>query len=161
MQRVLTMKKTFLFTLLTLGIGLFGCGSEVSSQSTIKEDFTIGTIVEDNAQYLIPGSRELFSSEYGASEEPFTQKQEEMTLQIDPADLPVFVAAVQAGIDESIINSGASIVGRGSGGLTGTSFSVQYREDQTYGVINVWGVRGEGTNFFLIVSITESKSLVH
>jgi hypothetical protein len=121
-----------------------------------KDNFTIGTIVEDNEQYLIPGSRELFSNEYGTSGKPFTQKQEEIALQIDPSDLSAFIAAIQSGIDEAITTNGASIIGRGSAGLTGTSFSVQYRENEVYGIINVWGVRGEGTNFFLIVSITES-----
>lgn len=149
------LKKTA-FALLILSISLFGCRSETTPQSTFKETFSIGTIVEDNAQYLIPESRELFGSEYGAVDEPFTQKQEEITLQIDPDNLSAFVAAIQSGIEKSIVDSGANIVGRGSGGVTGTSFSIQYREDQTYGVINVWGVRGEGTNFFLIVLITES-----
>ena len=28
-----------------------------------------------------------------------------------------------------------------------------------FGVINVWGIPGEGTNFFLIVLITESEMI--
>ena len=141
--------------MLILVFNLVGCSGVPPAQSSFKENFTIGTIVEDNVQYLIPGSRELFGSEYGASEQPFTQKQEEIVLQIKPADLSAFVAAIQSGIEESIINSGASIVGHGTGGVTGTSFSVQYRENDVYGIINVWGVRGEGTTFTLIVLITE------
>lgn len=149
------MKKSILIlALLILSASLFGCGNEAPSQSTFKENFTIGTTVEDNAQYLIPGSRELFGAEYGPPV-PFTQKQEEIALQIEPTDLPAFLTAIQSGIEESIINSGASIVGHGSGGVTGTSFSIQYRENEIYGVINVWGVRGEGTTFTLIVLITE------
>jgi hypothetical protein len=149
-------KAAFIFVLFILSIGLSGCRSEAPSQSSFKDNFTIGTIVEDNAQYLIPGDRALSGSEYGTADEPFTQKQEEIVLQINPADLSPFVSAIRFDIEESIINSGASIVGHGSGGLTGTSFSIQYRENQTYGVINVWGVHGEGTDFFLIVMITES-----
>ena len=153
------MKKTFVvLALLVLIFSLFGCVSETTPQNTFKDDFTIGTIVEENAEYLLPESRELFSSEYGAVDEPFTQKQEELAFQINPEDISAFVAAIQSGTEKSIIDSGASIVGRGSGGVTGTSFSVQYRKDQTYGVINVWGVRGEGTDFFLIVLVTESMS---
>ena len=149
------MKKLILvFSLLILSTSLFGCGNEAPSQSMFKENFTIGTIVEGNTQYLIPGSRVLFGAEYG-SPVPFTQKQEEITLQVEPADLPVFLAAIRSGIEESIINSGASSVGHGSGSVTGTSFSIQYRENEIYGVINVWGIPGEGTAYTLIVLITE------
>ena len=75
------MKKTmFILVLFILNIGLSGCGSETPSQSSFKDDFTIGTIVEDNSQFLIPGTRELSGHEYGATERPFTQKQEEIAL---------------------------------------------------------------------------------
>ena len=147
-------KSILIFSLLILSAGLFGCESEVPSQSAFKENFTIGAIVEDNAQYLIPSSRQLFGSEYGEPE-PFTQKQEEIVLQIEPTDLPAFLTAVQSGVEEAILNSGASIVGRGKGGIIDTSFSIQYRADEIYGVINVWGMRGEGMTYTLIVLITE------
>jgi hypothetical protein len=151
------MKKTaIVFILLVLSISLFGCGSETPPQSTFKDDFTIGTIVEENSKLLISGPRQLSGSEYGSSEQPFTQKQEEITFQIESTELSDFFTAIQAGIDESITSSGASIVGHGTGGITDTSFSVQYLQDQSYGTIYVWGVRGEGTNYFLIMIITES-----
>ena len=98
----------------------------------------------------------MSASEYGSSDDPFTQKQEEIALQIEQEELPAFVTALRAGIEESILDSGASIVGYGTGGVTGTSFSIQYREDELFGVINLWGIRGEGTNFFLIALISES-----
>jgi len=145
---------------------LAGCGNtekdNSKSMSTFSENFSIGTIVEDNSQYLIPGSRSLFGSESGQPMPlvPFEQKQEEITLQIDPADLPAFLTAIQFGIDESITNSGATIVGRGSGGVTGTSFSISYREDDLYGVINVWGSQGGGTNYYLLIIITEGGKVL-
>jgi len=140
---------------------LTGCGSSAKdnpgSQSVLWENFSIGTIVEDNAQYLIPSSRQLVGSESGPPE-PFTQKREEMIVQIEPADLPEFVSAIRSDIDEAIVNSGAQIVGRGSGGVTGTSFSTSYRENDIYGVINIWGAPGEGTDYYLFMMITEGHS---
>jgi len=151
------MKRFFMlcFVILTLT----SCGSSAKdnpgSQSVLWDNFSIGTIVEDNAQYLIPGSRQLVGSESGPPE-PFTQKQEEMLIQIEPADLPAFITAVRSGIDEAIIKSGASIDGRAQGGVTGTSFSISYREDNIYGVINIWGAPGEGTDYFILMLITEA-----
>ena len=149
-------KSMLLILLLLLSFSMFSCRSETLSQSSFKEEFTIGAVVENNAQYLIPGSRQLFSSEYGESEQPFTQKQEEMTLQIEAADIPDFFTAVRFEVEEAIFDSGASVIGQGSGGVTGASFSIQYQQDQTYGTIFVWGVRGEETNYTIIVLITES-----
>ena len=148
----------FLITCLTL-VGLSGCITSMKNGTTTRsafwESFSIGTIVENNEQFLLPGSRQLFGSESGASEQPFMQKQEEITLQINPADLPTFLLDMQSYIDEAIIESGATIVGRGSGGVTGTSFSISYREDDIYGVINVWGAQGKGTDYYLLMIITE------
>jgi len=76
-------------------------------------------------------------------------------LQIDQADLPAFLSALRSGIEEAIVDSGASVDGHGQGGLTGTSFSISYRENDIYGVVNVWGV-GEDTDYYILVLITEA-----
>lgn len=143
--------------LLILSFSLLGCGNKTLPQSTFKDNFTIGTIVEGNTQYLIPESRQAFSSEYGESEQPFSQKQEEMTLQIEAVNIPKFFTAVRSDIEETLVESGASIVGQGTDGVTGSSFSIQYQQNQVYGTIFVWGVRGEETTYTLIVLITEKK----
>ena len=154
------MKTLFQLSMLCfLVFSLTGCGSSAKdnprSQSAFKENFSIGTIVEDNAQYLIPGSRQLVGLESGPPE-PFTQKQEEMLIHIEPAYLPTFITALRSGIEEAIIDSGASIDGHAQGGVTGTSFSISYRENDIYGVINIWGAPGDGTDYFILMLITEA-----
>ena len=142
-------------------IGLAGCATttnnDSASQSVFWESFSIGTIIEENTQYLLLGSRQVFGSESGSSDQPFMQKQEEITLQIEPANLPAFLLDVQSNIEESITKSGATIDGQGSGGVTGTSFSLSYRENDIYGVVNVWGAHGEGTTYYLLVVVTEGR----
>lgn len=154
------MKQFFNFVITCLVLaGLAGCipsmENTTTTQSAFWDSFSIGKIVENNEQYLLPGSRQLFGSESGSSEQPFTQKQEEIVIQIDPANLPAFLLDVQLNIEESIINSGASIVGHGSGGVTGTSFSISYREENIYGVINIWGAQGDDTTYYLLMILTE------
>lgn len=156
------MKQFFNFIIISMTMaGLAGCVSSARNdsapQSAFREGFSIGTIVEGNTQYLSPEPRQLFGSESGPPE-PFTQKQEEMIIHIDQADLPAFLSALRSGIEEAIIDSGASIDGHGQGGVTGTSFSISYREGDIYGVINIWGVQGEGTDYYLIMMITEGSS---
>jgi len=155
------MKQFFHFIIICLiMVGLAGCSSpaknDSASQSMFWNNFSIGTIVEDNTQYLSSEPRQLFGSESGPPE-PFTQRQEEMILQIDQADLPTFLSALRSGIEEAIIDSGASIVGHGQGGVTGTSFSISYRENDIYGVVNIWGARGEGTTYYLLAMVTEGR----
>ena len=90
-------------------IGLAGCATttnnDSASQSVFWESFSIGTIIEENTQYLLLGSRQVFGSESGSSDQPFMQKQEEITLQIEPANLPAFLLDVQSNIEESITTS--------------------------------------------------------
>jgi len=155
------MKQIFNFvTFYLLAVSLAGCGipakNASASQSVFWKTFSIGTIVEENTQYLVSDSRQLFGSESGPPE-PFEQRQEEMTIQIEAIDLPAFLAALQSGIDEAIINSGATIVGRGTGGVTGSSFSISYRENDIYGVVNVWGAHGEGSTYYLLAIVTEER----
>ena len=123
------------------------------THGTFKDGFSIGTIVQNNEQYLLPGSRVLSGA--GSGPEPFTQKREEIVFQIDSANLPMFLQSIKADTNEAIINSGAKIDGSGSGGQTDAYFSFDYSENDKYGVINVWGVRGEGTTYYLIALITE------
>ncbi|UCC62502.1 MAG: hypothetical protein JSV36_17325 [Anaerolineae bacterium] len=60
-------------------------------------------------------------------------------------------------IEQTLTSNGATIQGGGFGDQADIKhFSVRYSEDETDGVINVWGVRGEGTSFTVIVLITES-----
>jgi len=143
-----------------LAVSLAGCGvpvkKDASSQSVFWDTFSIGKIVEENSHFLIPEARQLFGSEAGPPE-PFEQKQEEMMIQIEAANLPAFLAAIQAGIEETIISSSAAIVGRGSGGVTGTSYSISYQENETYGVVTIWGAQGEGTTYYLFAMVTEER----
>jgi len=157
----MNMKRFFHFiTTCLIMVGLTGCvfpaKNDSAPQSVFWESFSIGTIVEENTQYLSSEPRQLFGSESGPPE-PFTQKQEEMIIQINQADLPAFLSALRSGIEEAIIDSGASIVGHGQGGVTGTSFSISYRENDIYGVANVWGAHGEGTTYYLLAMVTEGR----
>jgi hypothetical protein len=93
--------------------------------------------------------------------------------------------AVRQDIEQALIDNGAEIVGIGGDhpeelermlaeqGITrdtraeerpvrpgapteGTYFTFRYSAGQAEGAINVWGVRGQGTNYTVIVLITES-----
>lgn len=150
------------FTLLLVSSTLYGCGitsgNDPASESAFFANFSLGSIIEANEAQLV--SKGTLSS--GAVSEPptsFFRKEEVATIQIDPADIPGFMNSVRSDIDGALTNSGAIILGRG--GVVGLpvdlqGFSVRYREDRSEGVINLWGVRGEGTTFYLIALIIKS-----
>ena len=84
-------------------LGLTSCGivgRNISSversadQSKFKENFSIGTIIEDHAELLIDGPRALSGMEAGPRE-PFVQRHETMTIQIDDAVKRVITIAVR------------------------------------------------------------------
>jgi hypothetical protein len=160
-------RPALLFTVVLTALGLVSCGivSRQTSrgQSTFKENFSIGPVVEAHKELLLEGPRKLSGTEFGPRE-PFTQYQEEMTVQIDPVNINALMEAIKFDIEEAITSGGAEILGQGGGASPGsennpdgvTNFSFSYSEDDFYGVIHVWGVRGDCTNFHIIALITES-----
>ena len=155
-------------TLFILICILNACGivkEETAPLPTVfKTSFSLGSTVEANEQHLLPGARALSGSEAGPVK-PFIQEYEVMTVQVESANEFAFMEAIRSDIEKALASSDAEIVGRGGairqapeGDLFEmTHFSLSYREGAMYGVISVWGVQGEGTDFNLIVQITESS----
>ena len=150
----------------TLGLGSCGfIGTDINSgeispdQSKFKQDFSIGPIIEAHQELLIGGPRALSGMEAGPRE-PFIQSQEYITVGVDRNNASVLMQAIQSDIQDALITSGATILG-GGGDFQPESiayFSHSYREGKFYGVINIWGIRGEGTTLIIIVEITESMN---
>jgi hypothetical protein len=152
------MKKLLLISiLLVLSVSLLGCGSEsTNQQSTFKSNFSLNTVVESNKEYLLEETRVMNGAEVGTSE-PFVQSHEEIIVQIDRANISSFFQAVRLDIAQSLTDNNANILGQEVNGNQDIAFfSYSYGENDLYGTITVWGIRGEGTNFYLITIITES-----
>jgi len=152
------MKRLLLFSIfLALSVSLLGCGSKSTlQQSTFKSNFSLNTVVEANKEYLLEETRVMSGAEVGPRE-PFVQNHEEIMIQIDPANISPFFQAVRLGVSQSLTDNKANILGQEVNGNQDIAFfSYSYREDDLYGTITVWGVRGEGTTFYLITIITES-----
>lgn len=162
-------RSTVLFTLLIVIWNLGGCrnadGETRTSESTFLASFSLAPILEGNEQYLI--ARHTISGS-GISEPPiaFFQKHEEASIQVDETNVSALMEAVRSDIEQLLASSGAQIVGRGRSGNDGETpagalpnvdyFSLRYSQDETEGVINVWGVHDNGTHFVILVLITES-----
>ena len=151
------MKRFSFFTMTLIGILLLtGCANSTEEpKREFYKNFSIGEIVEQNADYLIESSRVLGGSESGPPE-PFVQRYEEISLQIDEANQAAFMLAMKTDIEKAIAGSGAEVQGYGKGGGTGSEyFSFDYRYDQVYGTIHVWAVKGPESNVNIIVLLTE------
>ncbi|UCC61707.1 MAG: hypothetical protein JSV36_12990 [Anaerolineae bacterium] len=164
--------------------GLGGCES-AGIESAFLTEFSIGSIIKANEQYLI-APHTVSSGTVSEPPVPFFQKHEEAIVQIDASRIEAFMEAVRSDIEQALTSSGAEIRGRGgdhpeliqqalaSQGLEGrrregarqgqaseaagiAGFSFRYSDGNAEGAINVWGVRGQGTTLFLIVLITESR----
>lgn len=155
---------SLIFALIVTFSSLTGCSitseNPPPSQSGFKESFSLGPIVEANEGFLLAGSRGLSGVESGPRG-PFVQSHEEMIVQIDPANISPFMGAIRNDINEAITSSGADILGYSGGIGQGpddlTRFSYSYSEGDLYGTIQVWGLRSSGTNFQLIVLLTEGQ----
>ena len=78
-------------------------------------------------------------------------------VQIDPPNISAFMQAIRLDIGQSLSDNNANVLGHEVNGNKDVGFfSYSYSEGDLYGTITLWGVRGEGTNYFLIVIITET-----
>jgi len=147
-------------TLLILFIVVTNCiacrRSTGQLNSNFYASFSIAEIVEENNQYLLPGSRVTSGMETG-SRELFLQKHEEMILPMDPSNYSAFMEVIQSAIEKEITRSGALVQGRGmsQSDTVFDYFSFDYRQDETSGVIHVWGVPGGERNLNIVALITE------
>ena len=157
-------QRQVVIVLFILICGLVGCGTgSTAEQSAFRATFSLGSIVEDNQQLLLPGTQVSSGSEAGPAE-PFAQTSEVMTVQIDSTNVIAFMEAVQSGIQESLASSQAELLGGGgttSGDHTGDlpdpfHFWFSYRDDAIDGAIHVWGVPSTGYRLVLIVTVVES-----
>jgi hypothetical protein len=145
-------KSIFVLALFMLCMILSGCGSAVPTESTFKKEFSLNAIVEANKQYLLDEARVLSGTEVGENDR-FTQRHEELSARIDPADRPAFMDAVRSDIEQALIDSDAHIVG--SETSSAGHFSFRYNENGLHGTIHVWGVPGMEADYTVIVLITE------
>ncbi len=156
-------KQRIFWVIIIMTIILTACGINSDQpgeiNSAFKRIFSIGSIIEANQELLLDEARTLSGIEVGPTE-PFIQSQEAMIMQIDPMNVPALFSAIRNDIQDEIIKSGAEIVGSSLSSEDEPSeisyFSFSYRTDLSYGVINVWGVRGDSDNYIVITQITES-----
>jgi hypothetical protein len=69
--------------------------------------------------------------------------------------------AIKTDIQQAVLDNGARIEGQGGSFQDPTGnpidyISFRYRQDEASGIINLYGVDGEGTNYVIIVVITEN-----
>ena len=125
-----------------------------------KQNFSLGNLLEEHHELLLDGPRVARGMEVGPRE-PFVQSQEEMVMQVDPDNAAALLTIIRSDIEENLSSSGATIVGIGNWEIQPEPtayFSYSYSEGSIFGVINLWGVRGEGNTLVLIVQITESQT---
>ena len=154
--------------IIIIAFSLVGCGivsREISreetspEQSTFKQSYSIGSIIKANQELLLEGPLAVSGSEAGPRE-PFIQSQEEMVVQVDSVNTSPLLAAIQSETEEAIRNSGATIVGSSGRDIKTdpiAHFSYSYSEGPFYGVINIWGLQGEGNTLIILSEITESN----
>ena len=162
------MKKLIIISFVIVSIfSLTGCGitarktstEEIHQQSTFKQNFSIGTIIEAHEDLLIEGPRALSGMEAGPPE-PFEQSHEYMNIQVVDENITPLLEEIQTDTEKALRDSNTEIVGTSGSDSQAdpiSYFSYNYRDGQFYGTINVWSVRGEGEQLILIAQITESK----
>ena len=160
------MKKILLVLLFMIIFTLYGCSSggeepPTNITTSFYEEFSLSSLIEHNDAFLEGRVSISGRDESGKSQKPH-QKQEIAALQIEPGNISEFILAVRTSIESALNRDEIIITGQGAD-LTradkqpadAIAFSYRYRQGEVDGVINVWGIPGEGTDFTLITLVTE------
>jgi len=154
-------RKALVLISLILLLSNTGCGNvedtPIEPPNTFAEKFSIGEILDANETHLIT-KQTISGSEVTEPSVPLYHKNEEAIVQLDPGNEVEFMDAVWLDVQEAIRQSGARIDGVGKREQEEAEhFSCRYSDGEMDGLINVWGVQGQGTEYVLIVLIVESR----
>lgn len=154
------MKRTTLALLILLSSVIFmSCRSADESlstpPSTFAVEFSLGEIIDANKDLLLAEGI-VTGRETSSIPDAFYQLNQEAVVQLDLFDEAIFMQAIRADIECAIIEQADGINSTGRGSQDQESyFSNQYNAEEKDGLINVWGVRGLGADFVVIVLIVE------
>ena len=74
-------------------------------------------------------------------------------LRIIQSDEPSFLQRIKTQIEQKLQGAGCKIVEAGSGD---SSYSIAYTDGKVHGWIDIWGMRGPGDSYRLVIVITEN-----
>ena len=155
----ITMKrKMFVLISLILLLSNTGCGNvedaPIEPPSSFAEEFSIREIlVANGAQIIANSGREVTESSI-----PLYHKDEETIVQLDLGNENEFMETVWSRVQSEIRQSGALIHSADKRAQEEAEhFTCQYSNGEISGLINLWGIRGQDTEFTVIALIVESK----
>ena len=151
-------RKMFVLISLIFLLGNTGCGNvkdtPIEPPSSFAEEFNIRDILEANGTQLIANSgREVTESSI-----PLYHKDEEAIVQLDLGIEVELMETVWANVQAEIRKSGALIHSADKRAQEKAEhFTCQYSNGEVSGLINLWGIRGQDTEYTVIALIVESK----
>ncbi len=153
-------RKVFVLISLILLLSNTGCGNvedtPIEPSNSFAEEFSIRDILDVNEMHLI--TIETVSGSKTESFFPLYYKNEEAIVQLDPENEVAFMEAVWSDVQAAIRKSGALIDSADKRAVEKAEhFSCKYNDGEMSGLIDMWGVQGQGTEYTLIVLIVESK----
>lgn len=74
-------------------------------------------------------------------------------LRISQSDERSFLQSIKAQIEQQLQGTGCKIVEAGSGD---SNYSIAYTDGKVHGWIDIWGMRGPGDSYRLVIIITEN-----
>lgn len=74
-------------------------------------------------------------------------------LRISQSDEPAFLERIKAQIEQQLQGTACKILDVGSGE---SNYSIAYTDGKVHGWIDIWGMRGTGDSYRIVITMTES-----
>ena len=151
--------------ILFVAVGIVtGCHVPPETRSVFLSKFSVAEIIKKTgAQMTSIESGGVSSGETSSvwNDRRIYHRHESADLQVRPveADEAAFLEKLKAEIEQRLGDNNAKVLGGGtsSGGSSGgRGFSIAYTDGKNHGWIDVFGLRGAGNNYKLIIIVNES-----
>jgi hypothetical protein len=150
-------KRKQILLLLTVGVGMAvgACSSQPLSRSKFLTGFSAADVIK--ASYDQGSSKQTTISVGETSSKlgnrGIHHRDEIADLVISQNDEASFLSRVKGTVEEQLRTSGCRVFGEGFGG---SNYVLEYTDGSVNGWVDIWGLRGQGDSYKLVIIITEN-----
>jgi hypothetical protein len=144
--------------LLTVSVAMLfdACTAQPIPRSAFLAGFSAADIIKGS--YDQAGVQRQFKVSGGASSSKLGSRSihhrdEIADLVINASDEPLFLSRIKGKMEEQLRNTGCKVFSEGSGD---NNYTLEYTDGTVNGWIDIFGLRGQGDSYKLVIVITEN-----
>ena len=132
------------------------CTAQPLSRSKFLTGFSAADVIKESYDQASAAKQSTISAGETSSRlgnRSIHHRDEIADLVISENDEAMFLSRIKGKVEEQLRNSGCRVFGEGS---VGNNYILEYTDGSVNGWIDIWGLRGQGDSYKLVIIITEN-----